>query len=38
MKLMLQWPLRTTTLVGVKLLAVGAAWALTLVAPLSALL
>lgn len=38
MKLMLQWPLRTTVLVAMKLLAVGAAWLLTLVAPLTALI
>jgi ABC-2 type transport system permease protein len=38
LKLCLQWPASTGTLVAVKLLAVGAAWALSLVVPLSAVI
>lgn len=38
MKLALKWPLAPGTLVAVKLAAVGAAWAMSLVVPLSALL
>lgn len=37
LKLALQWPLSPPTLVAVKLAAVGAAWSLSLVVPLSAL-
>ena len=36
-KLALQWPLSPSTLVAVKLAAVGAAWAVSLLVPLSAL-
>lgn len=37
LKLALQWPMSATTLVSVKLLAVGTAWLLTLIIPVSAL-